>query len=83
MINQRFGDRIGLTITITGNNDGVSEWLQDVLTKHGVTFEATDWVEKDNKKLVTFRNIPTSQLPNLGRAVAEIEKERSRNYGIA
>jgi hypothetical protein len=78
-IKSEFGDRIGLTIRVTGDTSGVSEALQRTLTEQGVSFKAVKWEDVGREgKIITFRDIPTEQLPQLGKAVAEIEQNRFR-----
>jgi hypothetical protein len=77
-INREYGDRIALTIYVTGDTSRVSEALQETLSKHGVGFKATGWENRGRHgKIITFRDIPAEQLPQLGKAVAEIERNQS------
>ncbi len=78
-------DRIALTVSVSGNTDGVSKELEATLKKHGVPHQKTDWkVHQDGKKSTTFHDIPVAQLPNLERAVTEIvAPERSTQRGVA
>lgn len=88
-INPAYGDRIALSIHVRGDTTGVKEALEATLVKHDVSFTATGWGlqrvghEGLSGWVITFRNISTSQLAALGKAVAEIEQERTPERGVS
>lgn len=83
-IDPAIGNRIGLTIRVTGDTAGVSEALEATLKRHGVPSKKTTWEDKGTDiKEITFHDIPASQLSNLEKAVAEIELEHSTQRSAA